>query len=80
MKAKFDNLDFNKTVDVPTSLNNIKKKIDDLDNLDVDKLKTVAVTLKKLDVIVGNPLNKMLEFWSGIPDKFRWNSRRKHLE
>ena len=62
MKAKFDNLDFNKTVDVPTSLNNIKKKIDDLDNLDVDKLKTVAVTLKKLDVIVGNPLNKMLEF------------------
>ena len=35
---------------VPTSLNNLKTKVDDLD---VDKLKTVPVDLKKLSDIVS---------------------------
>ena len=36
--------DINKLITVPTSLNNLKTKVDDLD---VGKLKTVPVDLKK---------------------------------
>ena len=43
MKAEVGKLDINKLVNVPTSLNNLKIKIDDLD---VGKLKTVPVDLK----------------------------------
>ena len=43
MKAEAGKLDINKLVNVPTSLNNLKIKIDDLD---VGKLKTVPVDLK----------------------------------
>ena len=43
LKAEIDKLDFNKIVNVPTSLNNLKTKIDDLD---VGKLETVYVDLK----------------------------------
>ena len=38
LKAEVDKLDFNKLVNVPTSLNNLKTKVDDLD---VGKLRTV---------------------------------------
>ena len=38
LKAEFGNLDINKMTNVPTSLNNLKTKIDDLD---VDRLKPV---------------------------------------
>ena len=38
LKAEADKLDINKFVNVPTSLNNLKTKVDDLD---VCKLKTV---------------------------------------
>ena len=38
-------VDINKLINVPTSLNNSKTKVDDLD---VGKLKTLPVDLKKL--------------------------------
>ena len=45
LKAGVHNLDINKLVSVPTSLHNFKTKVDDLD---IGKLKTVVVDLKKL--------------------------------
>ena len=44
MKAEVRKLDINKVVNVPTSLDNLKLKVD---NLDVGELKTVPVLLKK---------------------------------
>ena len=55
MKAEVDKLDINKLVNVPTSLNNLKTKEDDLDAC---KLKTVPVDLKKLSDIVYNEVLK----------------------
>ena len=46
-------------VDVPTSFNNVKTKVDDLD---VDKLKTVPVDLKKLSDVVDNEVVKNTKF------------------
>ena len=43
--AEAGKLDINKLVNVPTSLNNLKTKVDDLD---VAKFKTVLLDLKKL--------------------------------
>ena len=43
LKAEVDKLDINKSVNVPTSLNNLKTKVHDLD---FGKLKTVPVDLK----------------------------------
>ena len=51
MKAEVAKLDINKPVNVPTSFNNLKTKADDLD---VGKLKTVPVYLKKLSDVVDN--------------------------
>ena len=51
MKAVVDKLYINKLVNVSTSLNNLKTKED---NLDVAKLKTVPVDLKKLGDAVAN--------------------------
>ena len=48
MKAEIYKRDINKLVIVPTILNNLKTKIDDLD---IGKLKTVLVDLKKLSDI-----------------------------
>ena len=44
LKAEVDKLDINKLVNVPTSLNNFKKNVDDLDAV---KLKTAPVDMKK---------------------------------
>ena len=55
MKAEVDKLDINQLVNVPTSLNNLKTKEDDLDAC---KLKTVPVDLKKLSDIVYNEVFK----------------------
>ena len=44
MKAEVDKLDIDKSVNPLTSLNNLKTKVDDLD---VAKVKTVHVELKK---------------------------------
>ena len=46
-------------VNVPTSLNNLKTKVDDLD---VRKLKFVPVDLKKLSDIVHNEVVKNIQF------------------
>ena len=43
-KVEVDNLDTNKIVNAPNSLNHLKTKVDDLD---VDKLNSVSVDLKK---------------------------------
>ena len=43
MKAEVEKLDINEFANVLSALNNLKTKID---NLDVDKLKTVPVDLK----------------------------------
>ena len=51
LKAVFDKRDINKLVNVPTSLNNFKTKVDDLD---VGKLKTVPVDLLKLSDVIAN--------------------------
>ena len=45
--------------DVPTSLNTLKTKIDDLD---VGKLKTVPADLKKLSDVVDNEVVKNTKF------------------
>ena len=49
LKAEVDKLDINNLVNVPNSLNNLKTKADDLD---VCKLKTVSVVLKKVRDVV----------------------------
>ena len=59
MKADDDKLDFNKLINVSTSLNNLKIKVDDLD---VDKLKAVPVDLKKLSDVENNEVNKNTKF------------------
>ena len=56
MKAEVDKKDINKLVNVPTSLNNSKKRVDDLN---FGKLKTVPVDLKKLSDIVDNEVVKI---------------------
>ena len=45
VKGEFDKLDINKLVNVPTSLNNLKTKLDDFDD---DKLKTVPIDSYKI--------------------------------
>ena len=56
MKAE---VDIAKLVNVPTSLNNSKLKIDDLD---VCKLKAVPVNLKKLSDVTDNEVGKNTKF------------------
>ena len=51
MKAEADKLHINKQVIVPTSVNNVKTKVHDLD---VGKFKTVPVDLKKSSDAVDN--------------------------
>ena len=51
LKAEVDKLDINKQVNVPTSLNNSKTNVEDLD---VGKLKIVPMDLKKLDDALAN--------------------------
>ena len=63
MKAEVEKTNINKLVNVPTGLNDLKIKIDDLD---VGKLKTVNIDLNKISDVVSkevvkntksNPLN-----------------------
>ena len=55
MKAEVDKLGINKLINVPTRLNDLKLKVDDLD---VGKLKAVSVVLKKLTDRVDNEVVK----------------------
>ena len=59
LKAEVDKLEINKLVNGPTSLNNSKTKLGDLD---VGKLKTVPVDLKKLSDAVDNEVVKNTKF------------------
>ena len=59
MKAEVDKPDINKLVNVPTSLNNLKTKTD---NLGIVKWKTVSVDLKKLSDVVDNEVVKNAKF------------------
>ena len=59
LKANVAKLDINKSVNVPTSLNNLKTKVDDLD---VSKLKTVLIGFKRLSDIVDNEIVKNTKF------------------
>ena len=55
MKAEVDTLHNNKLINISTSLNNLKRKVD---GLDIAKLKTVPVDLKKLSDVVDNEVVK----------------------
>ena len=57
MKAEVEKLDINKLTNVPTSLNSLKTKV-----LDVGKLKTVLVELKRLSDAVDNEVVKNTKF------------------
>ena len=57
LKAEVDKLHINKLVNVPTSLNNLKTK----DDLDVSKLKTVPIGLKKMTYVVDNEVVKNIK-------------------
>ena len=59
LKVDVDKLDINKLVNVPTSLNNFLKKVDDLDD---GKWQTVPVDLKKLSDVVDNDVVKNTKF------------------
>ena len=59
MKSEIDKLDISELVNVRTSLNNIKINVDDLD---VFKLKTVTVDVKKWSDVVDNEVVKNTEF------------------
>ena len=59
MKAEVDKLYNTTLISVPTSLNNLKTKIGDLD---VGKLKTVHVDLKKLSDIADNEVVQKKKF------------------
>ena len=55
LKGKVEKLGINKLVNAPTSLNNLKAKVADLD---AGKLKTIPVDLKKISDIVDNEVAK----------------------
>ena len=59
MKAEVYTLDINKLDDVPASFNNVKTKVEDID---VGKLKTVPIDLKKLSDVVTNEVIKNTKF------------------
>ena len=90
---KFDKLDINKLVNVPTSLGNSGTKADDLD---VGKLKSVPINLKKISDVVANEVVKNTKFnilktevnslEKKIPDettlihKIQYNTDKQNLE
>ena len=59
MGAEVGKLDIAKLVNVSTILNNLKTKVDDLDNR---KLKTVPVDTKKLNDVVNKKVVKNIKF------------------
>ena len=59
LKAEVKKIDINKFVHVPTILNNLKTRGD---GLDVGKLKTVPIDLKKLSDVVDNDVVKNTKY------------------
>ena len=59
MKDEGGKLDINNLVNVPTSFNNVKAKVDDLD---FGELKTLPINLKQLSDVVDKPIDKNAKF------------------
>ena len=59
MKAEVDKIDIKKPVNVATKLSNFKTNVD---NVDVGKLKTVFVDLKKLSYVLDNEVVENTKF------------------
>ena len=59
MKAEVKKFDIAELVNVPTSLKNLKVKVNDLD---FDKLTTVTIDLKKSNNVVDKQIAKSTEF------------------
>ena len=59
VKVDLDKLNIDKFINVPTSFNNLKTKVN---GLDAGKLKTTPVDLKKLSDVVDNELAKNTKF------------------
>ena len=59
LKAEVDNLGINELTNIPTSLNNFLKNVDDLD---VGKLKTFPVDSKKISDVEDNEVAKNTKF------------------
>ena len=59
LKAEVDKLDINYLANVPISLNNLQRKVHDLD---ADKLKTIFVCLNKLSDVTSKEVVKNAKF------------------
>ena len=59
LKAEVDKLDINYLANVPISLNNLQRKVHDLD---ADKLKTIFVYLNKLSDVTSKEVVKNAKF------------------
>ena len=59
LKAKANKLNINKLINIPTSFHNSKTKVDDID---VGKLKTAPLDLKKLSDVIDNDVIKNKKF------------------
>ena len=85
LKADIDKLGINELVMVPTGLNNLKTKIDDLH---VDKLKTVPVDLTKSSDAVNkevvnmkvNNLESKIPYASNLIQTSQYNTDKQNLE
>ena len=67
MEAEVDKLDFNKLTNVPTSLNNLKTKVDDLDVGNLKKLSDVDNEVVK-NTKFNTPKAKVNNLENKIPD------------
>ena len=92
MKAEVDKLDKNRVVNVPTSLNNLKTKVDDLD---VGNRKTVPIDLKLSDAVDNdavknkkfntlktkvNSLGKIIPDATTLINIYQYNMDKQNLE
>ena len=73
LKAEVDKLDINKLTNIPTSLNNLKRKVDNY----VGKLENVPADLKKLSDVVDNEVVKNTKF--NTPNKKVNNLDKKKI-
>ena len=72
LKAQVDKLDIAKLVNVPTSLNNLKTKVDDIED---GELKTVLIDLKKLNDVVDNEVVKITKLKTLRPKLINLNKK-----
>ena len=72
LKAQVDKLDIAKLVNVPTSLNNLKTKVDDIED---GELKTVLIDLKKLNDVVDNEVVKITKLKTLKPKLINLNKK-----